>query len=810
MKKLVSITLFLVMGLFIGESFGAEVTLFGPNQYLRTTGKPNLYTDTFPGIDGQGKLILKNGDTNGNDRVSSALITINGKQILGPNNFSKKVSNIQFPINLSEDNSISVELRSNPGSYLTIQIIEEINPVRFIPGTNTNITSRTIGASGGIIQIANSGTPLDGITVEFPAGAISDNVSVSLGYNNGTLIPNSGTFSGKVISLSVPGVYEFDQPVTITAPLVADSNVTPVPYYVDPKGNLRPVQLVEVDIQAGTFKFQTFHSSWFTWIFGGTVYAPGPNDIVDTGYIPRNDGFQIGNKGSIYNRQGECFGMTSFSLWYFLDKKTSMGNFYPKYFDVIAYDIVGRPLTGQDIIATRAFTSITQYWNTYYFDVVKTQLNFSDADRYASILNIIANTRSPVLIYLFHTSGEGGAHSVLAYAFNRLDGNISIYDPNCPADDLICLALGIGQTIHYNSSTGSFDSYSGFDGIVLEADGELRLKEPYQNILDDAEANFQRSGNAIINITSHTSGQEITTPTVNLAGTIESGEVLVTKLRVFVGSITFSADVGLDGRFNIPLNLTSGINYIHFQTLGPGCIDALCGLGPVSNNMLTDFILNYVPAPPNQSPTAGIAVTAQGQTVYENGTLNLSVAQGGAVTVSFSASRSSDPDGSIASYEWRINGQPADTNRDFIRSFLAGTYDIFLEVWDNLGAKGAVGATVTVSTQIPNQPPNAGFAISAQGQTTYENQILNLTVSQGQTLDVSFSASRSSDPDGSITSYQWYINGTPVSTARDFNFGLGVGTHQIFLEVWDNSGDKGAVGATIVISEVGPPPTSAT
>jgi len=98
-----------------------------------------------------------------------------------------------------------------------------------------------------------------------------------------------------------------------------------------------------------------------------------------------------------------------------------------------------------------------------------------------------------------------------------------------------------------------------------------------------------------------------------------------------------------------------------------------------------------------------------------------------------------------------------------------------------------------------NQSPVAKITMTAQGKTAYENQTLNLMLSQGQTVNVSFSASRSSDPDGSITSYKWYINGTPVSTARDFSFSLGAGTHQIYLEVWDNLGAQGAVGATIVI-----------
>ncbi|MDP2896718.1 MAG: hypothetical protein Q8Q12_09185, partial [bacterium] len=67
----------------------------------------------------------------------------------------------------------------------------------------------------------------------------------------------------------------------------------------------------------------------------------------------------------------------------------------------------------------------------------------------------------------------------------------------------------------------------------------------------------------------------------------------------------------------------------------------------------------------DQGPTAAFAMTAQGQTAYENGRLNLSVPPGGTVDVWFSADRSRDPDGVITQYEWLIDGNPQNTNRDF-------------------------------------------------------------------------------------------------------------------------------------------------
>ena len=103
---------------------------------------------------------------------------------------------------------------------------------------------------------------------------------------------------------------------------------------------------------------------------------------------------------------------------------------------------------------------------------------------------------------------------------------------------------------------------------MYNGDGSLNLAEPYQNILDDADSNFQRSNNATINISSHADGQETTNRNINLAGSIESGEVLVTKLTVIAGSTPFSINVGNDASFNIPVSLESGINHLQFVTEG--------------------------------------------------------------------------------------------------------------------------------------------------------------------------------------------------------------------------------------------------
>ena len=95
MKRRIFLAIFFLLVWFIGNSFAAEVSVFGPEQYLRTSAATNFYSDTFSAVPGQGTLIVKNGSYDGSNRimdsVSSASVSVNGVQIFGTNDFNKNI-----------------------------------------------------------------------------------------------------------------------------------------------------------------------------------------------------------------------------------------------------------------------------------------------------------------------------------------------------------------------------------------------------------------------------------------------------------------------------------------------------------------------------------------------------------------------------------------------------------------------------------------------------------------------------------------------------------------------------------------------
>lgn len=192
-----------------------EVTIFGPKQYLRTTNNPfNSYSDSFRGVRGKGKAIIQNGDGTGNNRVSNALVLINGVPIYGVGNFFpmpfapaktyQPGSILETPIQMDENNQILVLLAGEPGSYLTIQAAAEITP----DATSTQV----IGIAGGTVSVQNHLG--DTFTLQIPPLALDTDMSISLSALPKTL-PSQiahNTYPGVILG---PSDLHFSLPVKI-------------------------------------------------------------------------------------------------------------------------------------------------------------------------------------------------------------------------------------------------------------------------------------------------------------------------------------------------------------------------------------------------------------------------------------------------------------------------------------------------------------------------------------------------------------------------------------------------------------------
>ncbi len=144
-----------------------------------------------------------------------------------------------------------------------------------------------------------------------------------------------------------------------------------------------------------------------------------------------------------------------------------------------------------------------------------------------------------------------------------------------------------------------------------------------------------------------------------------------------------------------------------------------------------------------------------------------------------------DSDGTITNYQWtQVSGSAltlanSNTTTLTVSGAVAGSYIFRLTVLDNNGATGFDDVTLTVNPAAINQPPTAEAGA---------NQTLTLPVNSTTLVGIG------SDPDGSISTYQWTKISGPTAvltnpTSSSSSIGsLVEGTYLFRLTVTDNGG----------------------
>ncbi len=158
--------------------------------------------------------------------------------------------------------------------------------------------------------------------------------------------------------------------------------------------------------------------------------------------------------------------------------------------------------------------------------------------------------------------------------------------------------------------------------------------------------------------------------------------------------------------------------------------------------------------------------------------------------VTFNASTSSDPDGTIVSYFWDFGDETNSTGEITTHTYVdSGDFNVTLTVTDNIGLISRKSIEITIL----NRPPIASFTENAT------------TVLVGEFI--SFNATASYDADGTIVEYFWDFgdstNATGILVTHAYSTN---GTFIVTLYVTDDDGATASVNATKTVL----PPTSFT
>jgi PKD repeat protein len=185
-----------------------------------------------------------------------------------------------------------------------------------------------------------------------------------------------------------------------------------------------------------------------------------------------------------------------------------------------------------------------------------------------------------------------------------------------------------------------------------------------------------------------------------------------------------------------------------------------------AGNLATSGVYSYtVVAPPMLPPVAKFTESAE--TVYTG------------EVITFNATSSYDPDGTIASYFWYFGDGTNATGVIVNHAYSTeGKYIVNLTVTDD---DGLTGTFISIKTVL-NRPPIAYFTENATTVLTRET--------------IHFNASGSYDPDGHIIAYIWnFSDGASASGVSVNHTYEDAGTYEVTLTVIDNDGATSSYSA---------------
>ncbi len=315
-----------------------------------------------------------------------------------------------------------------------------------------------------------------------------------------------------------------------------------------------------------------------------------------------------------------------------------------------------------------------------------------------------------------------------------------------------------------------------FDNITLEGDPRRIL--PGNNYTYQCIWSWEAFKDQEVEITVHTTQGFYIKKTVQISSTFGTpiADFEYSPIPSYTGNVTFNATKSYD---------THGSIIEYFWDFG----DGTNGTGIVvthnyieSNNFSVSLTVTDNDGLIN---TKHINLTILNQQPIASFSESTEIAYVGE-PISFNASASYDPDGSIVSYFWDFGDGTNSTGIEVSHAFsITGNYTVTLTVTDDDGATDTAQSTKTIL----NNPPIAIFTESAE--TALINEV------------ITFNASDSYDPDGTIVNYFWDFgdgsNDTGVSVNHLYSAN---GTFIVTLTITDNEGSTSSVNATKTIMNI--------
>jgi len=316
-------------------------------------------------------------------------------------------------------------------------------------GSPQALGSQEIDPTGGTIQVSQPNTPLDGLTIEVPAGAYSQTTAFEL-----TVQPVEASDLGDEYSLLTPlinvenGDQYAEEFMVLTIPVQIPEGHFAMAVEYDPAvGLVDGWSVLAQDATSITVATRHFSSLFILSILKGEL-----DGNIDTGFKQGVDNWHYRNWGSYIAPHGHCAGQSLTAMYYYDHLKGGGPGLYGRYDNYSSNYAETPTMWGDDVQAYRlASTAQTKTnWDgrtRKFFQLMKTKLN-NDLMSYYALAFMMKMTGQPQ--YVSIKSEDGSGHALIAY--RKYADRFYVSDPNWPQPNA-------RRAIVYNRGTKTFESY---------------------------------------------------------------------------------------------------------------------------------------------------------------------------------------------------------------------------------------------------------------------------------------------------------------------------------------------------------------
>lgn len=361
-------------------------------------------------------------------------------------------------------------------------------------GTVINVTDQTVGTSGGTIKVSKPNDPLDGLEFTIQPNSFSQTQSVNISYSEVKSHQFGENFNPITPLINVQLTQSFSsRPMQLKIPIKLPTGYYATAFlYNKVTGELEGLPTEEL-----TGNYIIVNSSHFSYTSlnkrlddpsdqSNQVIVASTVESVLSGNLQISAGFDVGvddwefpNYGSYISPGGHCAGQSAAAIWYYAEKRTSLGNLFHKFDNKC--DPLKPDLYWYDNPKGYRFCSIIQEdmdfgnWWSNWIDKINNQMKKPGLIWKNILVNIIIK-RQPQLLLIRNTA-TGSGHAIICYKIDLNERKLYIADPNFPNNKIQTMPYtetSIGPYISRNNAGSPNLTFNTFGYVQLSQYIELR------------------------------------------------------------------------------------------------------------------------------------------------------------------------------------------------------------------------------------------------------------------------------------------------------------------------------------------------